>query len=78
MAPLREIRRRKLMTAEGLAKASGVSARNLSRIENGETRPTIATIKRLQDVLEVNWEEVDEFKAAILGGAPAKEEDDRG
>jgi transcriptional regulator with XRE-family HTH domain len=62
---LREIRTRKLLTAGALAKKSGVSAAAIFKLERGEHAPSLATIGKLAGVLEVNPEEVEEFKAAI-------------
>lgn len=75
MAPLKTIRRRKLITMVELAERSGVSTRTLARIEKGEHLPTITTIKKLQRVLEVDAEDVDEFKAAIFKGVPMEDKE---
>ncbi len=65
MMRLREIRTRKLLTAGALAQKSGLSASAVFKIERGEHAPSLATIGKLAAFLEVNPEEVEEFKAAI-------------
>ncbi len=62
---LREIRRRKLLTVEELAKQSGLSAATIHKIEQGAWLPSLASIRKMAPVLGVDPMEVEEFKAAI-------------
>lgn len=50
---LRETRRARHMSLRRLACESGVSAAQISRIENGLTSPTIHTLLILSDTLKV-------------------------
>ena len=65
MVRLRELRVRKLYSIRGLAKAAGVSDRTVWVTEAGQSRPSLATIRKLSQVLEVDPMEVDEFKEAM-------------
>lgn len=51
---LRELREKNNMTVRGLANASGVSAGTISKIENGDLIPTILTICKLCNALNVD------------------------
>jgi transcriptional regulator with XRE-family HTH domain len=62
---LREARVKKLMSAQELSNKSGVSETNIYRLEHGKWLPSLATIRKLSDVLGIQPEEVEEFKAAI-------------
>ena len=62
---LRELRVRKLYSIRGLAKAAGVSDRTVWVAEAGQSRPSLATIRKLSQALEVDPMEVDEFKEAM-------------
>ncbi len=62
---MREARARKLLTAEGLAKKSGVSVATVHSLEQGKYVASLTTVRKLSQALEVNPEEIEEFKAAI-------------
>lgn len=62
---LREARAKKLLTAQALAKKTGMSDGGIYRIERGEWLPSLATVRKLSKALGVQPEEVEEFKAAI-------------
>jgi transcriptional regulator with XRE-family HTH domain len=64
-------RRLKLWSIRELAERSGVSTRTINTIELGRTTPSLLTIKRLSEALEVDPLEVDEFRDAIMGKAMA-------
>ena len=64
-------RRLKLWSMRELAERSGVSTRTINTIELGRTTPSLATIRRLSEALEVDPIEVDEFRDAIMGEAMA-------
>ena len=62
---LRELRVRRLYSIRGLAKAAGVSERSIRAIETREWRPSLATIRKLTTLLDIDPMEVDEFKEAM-------------
>jgi len=54
------------ITQKQLAEKSGVSQSNISKIENGSYRPSVATLKKIADALGkrlvidfLNWEDLD-------------------
>jgi transcriptional regulator with XRE-family HTH domain len=51
---IRELRKRKGMTIANLASRAGLSTSLISQIERGETDPSIASLKRIADALEVS------------------------
>lgn len=51
---LRQIREEKNISLRRLASMTGISKGHLSRIENGETMPTILTIERIAIALKVD------------------------
>ncbi|WP_345253272.1 helix-turn-helix transcriptional regulator [Flaviaesturariibacter amylovorans] len=53
---LTEARKRKGLTQEDLAEASGVTVRTIQRIESGETVPRPYTVKALAGALDVSFE----------------------
>lgn len=54
---LQRIRWDKNMTVEQLARLSGISSSEISRIENNQSSPTLYTMCRLSKALKVNaWE----------------------
>jgi DNA-binding XRE family transcriptional regulator len=72
---LSEARAQKLLTVQALARASGVSASNLYKIEDGQYLPSLNTVNRLAEILEVAPQDVEEFQAAILkAGSGRKKE----
>lgn len=58
---VKELRKRKALSQEDLAKNAGLSLRTVQRVENGETIPTAETLKRLASVLDVDPNELIEF-----------------
>jgi transcriptional regulator with XRE-family HTH domain len=50
---LKDLRKRKGLSQEDLAKNSGLSLRTIQRVENGESEPTGETLKRISAVLGV-------------------------
>lgn len=65
MPTLREVRRGKLISIEGLSEMSGVSTKTIVEIELGRSTPRLRTIRRLSEALEVEPGKVQEFAAAI-------------
>ena len=55
---VRELRVGKLMTQEELARAAGLSLRQLVRIESNEVEPRFSTIRKLAGVLGVEPSEL--------------------
>jgi transcriptional regulator with XRE-family HTH domain len=51
---LKQIRTQKGMTQGDIVRALGVSRSFVSNIENGKTNPTLSTIKRIADALDVS------------------------
>lgn len=73
MPTLREVRRGKLVSIEGLAEKSGVSTKTIVEIELGRSVPRLRTIRKLSDALEIEPVSVEEFAAAIADGSdPSK------
>ena len=62
---VRELRIRKLYSIRGLAKTAGVADKTVRTTETGQSIPSLSTIRKLSQVLEVDPMEVDEFKDAI-------------
>ena len=62
---LRELRVRKLYSIRGLARAAQVSEKSIRAVEAGQWRPSLATIRKLSQVLEVDPMEVNEFEEAM-------------
>lgn len=58
---VKELRKRKALSQDELAKNAGLSLRTVQRVENGETIPTGETLKRLAAVLEVTPNELMEL-----------------
>ena len=50
---IRTLRKRRRMSLRDLASNSGLSANAISRIERGESSPTVSTLRRLATSLEI-------------------------
>ncbi len=55
---VKDLRKRKGFSQEELGKISGLSLRTIQRIENGETKPTGETLKRLSNSLDITRDEL--------------------
>ncbi len=55
---IQQLRKKRSLTLEGLAKLSGVSKSMLSQIERGQTNPTIGTVWALAEALAVDVSEL--------------------
>jgi len=55
---IQQLRKRKNLTLDGLAKLSGVSRSMLSQIERGQANPTLATVWSLADSLNIDISEL--------------------
>lgn len=62
---LSEARARRLIEPSELAEKAGVSRANIYAIEAGRWLPTLATVRKLSEALDIDPMEIDEFKAAI-------------
>ena len=51
---IRSIRAKKGFSLRALAKSSGISSNAISKIERGETSPTVASLQQLADALDVH------------------------
>jgi DNA-binding XRE family transcriptional regulator len=71
---LSEARARKLLTASRLAALAGMSRAGIYAIESGRNIPTLETVRKLSEVLEVDPMEVEEFRSAIEKTAQRKKE----
>ncbi|MFE9421474.1 ATP-binding protein [Kitasatospora sp. NPDC006697] len=67
-AVLREVRERAGLTLEGLAQASGVSARAIGDLERGRSTPRQSTLNELLDALALDESE----RQALVGAAQRK------
>jgi len=65
MAALRELRIRRLWSQGELARRAGVAVRTIINIETGKRVPRLLTMRRIAEALEVDWNEVDEFRVAV-------------
>ena len=65
MQPLRDCRRRQLLSLADLAAASGVSQRAIGAIERGLSVPRLSTIRRISDVLDIEPWAILEFARAL-------------
>lgn len=66
--PLAVLRRRKLLSLRDLAAKAGVTVVTLIDIENGRSRPRLMTIRKIAGALEVDPEQVQEFRDVIEHG----------
>ena len=69
---LSQARAKRLLTVRDLARQSGVSESNIHHVEYGDWLPSLATVRKLVSVLEIEAEEVSEFKAAIQKAGKSK------
>ncbi len=55
---LKEYRIKKNITQEELAELLNITPRQVQRIESGESRPSLRTLKLLIEILEISCEDV--------------------
>lgn len=72
MSTLRELRLQKLWSQRELARRAGVAEQTVVSIETGQRQPRLASIRKIADVLGVEWSEVEEFQKAIDDKAAAE------
>lgn len=58
---IREFRERKKFTQDKLSELVGIDPKHLSRIENGRNYPSIETLEKLVDSLDVSFEDIFQF-----------------
>ena len=58
---IKEFREKKKFTQDKLAELVGIDPKHLSRIENGRNYPSIETLEKLIDNLEVSFEDIFQF-----------------
>lgn len=60
--PLRELRAQRLLTIRDLARLAGVAAAMIYEVEEGTRPPTLRVIRRIAAALEIEPEEIAEFR----------------
>ena len=55
---IKEFREKQKMTQEKLAELVGIDSKHLSRIENGRNYPSIETLEKLTENLNITFEDV--------------------
>ena len=66
MTTLQEHRIRRLWSQRELARQANVAERTIINAERGHRLPRLLTMRRIADALEVDWQEIDEFRAAVM------------
>jgi transcriptional regulator with XRE-family HTH domain len=68
-----DARRERLLSIRALAEKADIATRTVNEIELGRTTPSLMTIRKISEALEVDPLEIDEFRRAIRGNklAPA-------
>ena len=66
--PLREVRRRNLLSIDALAKEAGVSTKTIVDLEHGRQSPRLGTMRKISDALKVDPFEIAELVEAIEEG----------
>jgi transcriptional regulator with XRE-family HTH domain len=62
---LRDLRLRRALTQQDLARLSGVAATTIGAIERGVELPSMRTARRLAEALAVDLADIDEIQEAI-------------
>lgn len=73
MATLREIRVRRLLSMRRLAKLAALAPTTIYLIESGQRLPQYETMRKLAAALEVEPNDVDEFRAAMGAAIEGKD-----
>ena len=63
---LKEYRENRKLTQDKLAEMVGIDPKHLSRIENGRNYPSLETLEKILDSLDVSYEEIFNFKLLAL------------
>ena len=62
---LKEYRENRKLTQDKLAEMVGIDPKHLSRIENGRNYPSLETLEKILDSLDVSYEEIFNFKLLV-------------
>ena len=62
---LKEYRENRKLTQDKLAEMVGIDPKHLSRIENGRNYPSLETLEKILDSLDVPYEEIFNFKLLV-------------
>ena len=69
---IKDVRKSKKITLSDLAEKTGISINYLSRMENGKANPSIGTIKKVTDVLEIQFMALGSDESPIAAGNKKK------
>lgn len=64
---LKQLREKKGMTIEELARKAGIGKGTVGDIETGRNRSTVKTVNKLSEALELTEDEKNELESAFLG-----------
>lgn len=62
---IKEFRENRKLTQDKLAEMVGIDPKHLSRIENGRNYPSLETLEKILDNLDVTYEEIFNFKHLV-------------
>ena len=62
---LKEYSENRKLTQDKLAEMVGIDPKHLSRIENGRNYPSLETLEKILDSLDVSYEEIFNFKLLV-------------
>ena len=62
---LKEYRENRKLTQDKLAEMVGIDPKHLSRIENGRNYPSLETLEKILDSLDVSYEEIFNFQLLV-------------
>lgn len=62
---IKEFRENRKLTQNKLAEMVGIDPKHLSRIENGRNYPSLETLEKILDNLDVTYEEIFNFKHLV-------------
>lgn len=65
MPTLREARLQQALSQRDLAQKAGVAPKTIVDLELGRQEPRLRTIRRLAEALEVEVQQIDEFRQAL-------------
>ncbi len=65
---IKEFRENRRYTQDRLAEMVGIDPKHLSRIENGRNYPSLETLEKILDNLDVSYEEIFNFKLIVSKG----------
>ena len=71
---LRDMRKRRKLSQTELAKAAGLSTAYISHIENGKRSPTLESLKKISDALEIPFPFLALLALEAQDIAPARQE----